>query len=77
MLTFDMFGQFTWNYGNRFFIETAEGNFVWSDPDYPGGNNTILPFQGDYEKWCRVENIPYGRDKGYHKIGDYCGKYVW
>lgn len=34
MLTLDTIGSFTWNYNKMFFIETKEGNFEWSDPEY-------------------------------------------
>lgn len=69
-------GYFTWNFGNNFFIETSQGNFTWSDPDYPGGTNEIQKFYGTYRDWIKAENISYGRDKGTHKIRDYCGEAV-
>lgn len=37
-------GEFTWDFGQLFFIETDKGNFIWSDPDY-GGNNTLTPYE--------------------------------
>ncbi len=64
--------SFTWSFNHSFFVETNEGNFVWSDPEY-GGDNTIRKFNGDYKKWCKKEKIPFGRDKGMHTIGEYCG----
>lgn len=64
-------GTFTWSFGELFFIETEAGNFVWSDPEY-GGDNTIVPFKGDYNKWAREMSIPFGRDKGKHIISEYC-----
>ena len=75
MINLDTVAEFTWNYGNEFFLETSEGNYVWFDPDYQG-NNTIVEFQGNYKLWCEVNNIPFGRDKGKHRIGDYCGNEV-
>ena len=75
-LTIDDAAEFTWGYGQEFFLTTAKGNFVWSDPDY-GGNNTIQPFSGSYMDWCKKRaHIPFGRDKGKHFIRDYCGKDV-
>jgi hypothetical protein len=68
----DIVGHFTWSYGERFFIETSEGNFVWSDPDYDG-DNTLRRFHGGYSDWCKDVGIPYGRDKGRHVLRMYCG----
>ena len=75
-LTLDTVGQFGFSFYHKFFIETAIGNFVWSDPDYPGGDNTIIPFDGNLKDFCKQEGIPYVRDKGTHIIGEYCGKNV-
>lgn len=72
MLTLDTYGLFSWDFGNKFHIETAVGNFEWSDPEYPGGDNTIKPC-GPYEEWRKKQ---YARDKGRHKIRDYCGDKV-
>jgi len=63
-------GDFTWDFGCHFFIETNKGNFIWSDPDY-NGDNTIVPFDGNYNDW--LPRGMYGRSKGLHKIGSYCG----
>lgn len=76
MLTLDDVAEFTFNFINKFFMETDKGNFVWDCPDYPGGNNTIKPFDGSYKDWCRFEGIPYGRCKGKHTIRNYCGNEV-
>jgi len=37
----NLVGEFTWDFGNKFYIETKIGNFVWStfDPDYNGNNS--------------------------------------
>ncbi len=67
--------DWTYGFGQVFFLETAKGNFEWSDPDY-GGDNTIRPFEGTYAEWCEKEGIPYGRGKGKRTIGDYCGSDV-
>ena len=64
-------GHFTWSFGREFHIETPVGNFVWSDPDY-NGDNTIKPC-GTYSEWCYQTGLEYGRCKGDHYIGDYCG----
>lgn len=77
MLTINDWAHFTWSYGYAFFLETKDkGNWIWNDPDYPGGNGTIVRFHGGYEQWIKEIGIPYGRDKGFHRIGDYCGKDV-
>jgi len=68
-------GDFTWFWGETFFIETSEGNFIWSDPDYDG-DNTIKPINMSYEQYCKNSKVPYGRDKGTHVIENYCGKNV-
>jgi hypothetical protein len=76
MLTKDevanLVGEFTWDFGCYFFIETSEGNFIWSDPDYQG-DNTIKATNLSYEQWITEKNI-FGRSKGKHIIGHYCGK---
>jgi hypothetical protein len=69
MLELDDEGDFTWDFGMHFFIETLKGNYIWSDPDY-NGDNTIKRFNGEiYQYFGRS----YGRDKGKHTIRDYCG----
>ncbi len=68
-------GDFTWFWGQTFFIETSEGNFIWSDPDY-NGDNTIRSTNESLEQYCKNSNVPCGRDKGTHVIENYCGKNV-
>ena len=63
-------GEFTWNYGSTFFIQTKEGNYVWRAKSY-NGDGTVRPFAGSYADWCKHESIPFGRDKGLHEIADY------
>ncbi len=65
-------GNFTWSFGQEFFIETSLGNYVWNDPDY-GGDNTMKRFEGEYSDWIEEAGIPYGRDKGVKFISTYCG----
>lgn len=65
-----MIREFTWNFGNQFFIETEEGNFIWSDPSY-NGDNTIRKYNGSLEDYF---GNSFGRDKGKHYISDYCGE---
>ncbi len=62
-------GEFTWDFGHLFVIQTRFGMFVWSDPGY-GGDNTVRPYEGRFKDFF----YPYGRDKGIHNIGTYCGK---
>ena len=71
-INLDAVGNFTWLWGQYFFIETNHNNYVWSDPEY-GGDDTIRPYDGSLEKFCNELNIPLGRDKGRHVIRDYCG----
>ena len=57
-------------------------HYVWSDPGYPGGDNTIRPFKGTVTDWYRIVGVPVsigGRYKGQHILKNYCGpdvKYV-
>lgn len=76
MIDLETRGSFTWNFGNEFFIETPDGNYTWSSPEYHGGTNEIKKFNGDYKKWCEDSNFPFGRDKGSHIIKEYCGDKV-
>lgn len=43
-------GDFTWDFGQNFFIETPIGNCVWSDPDYYG-DSTICSFNGTIQNY--------------------------
>ncbi len=80
-LTIDMY--FCWAFDKYFLLSLVDHNrpeynnyqyhYVWSDPDYPGGDNTIRPFFGTYRDWCKVVGIPYGRSKGHHIVEKYCG----
>lgn len=64
-------GDFTWDFGCNFFIETAVGNFVWSDPSYTG-NNTFRRFNGTHDDY--VKSGYYGRSKGKMFISEKCGE---
>lgn len=70
----NLIGDFTWDFGRQFFIETNKGNFVWSDPDY-NGDNKLTPYDGSYKDW--IKSPRYGRDKGKHRIGDYCENFIY
>lgn len=74
-ITLDTIGKFTFSFHHRFHIETENGNFEWSNPDYPDGDNTIQPC-GDYNQWCKEIGIAFGRSKGTHSIRKYCGENV-
>lgn len=62
-------GEFTWDFGNNFFIETDKGNFIWCAAKY-GGNNSMHPTKKTVKQFF---GEGYGRSKGSHKISDYCG----
>lgn len=64
-------GEFTWSFNRFFHIETSQGCFEWSDPEY-GGDNSIRRTV-KYEDWIKQHKIPYGRDKGFHIIENYVG----
>lgn len=68
-----MIGHFYFSFGKEFFIETNNGNFVWNNPDYGDGDNTVKPFKGTLKQWIKSCNIPYCRDKGSKLIGNYIG----
>lgn len=68
----ELVGDFTWDFGHEFFIETNDGNFIWSDPEY-GGNNTIRSTKKSIRQHFGKS---HGRDKGKHYIKDYCGSEV-
>jgi len=74
-LTLETVAEFIWFWNDKFFLETPCGNFVWSNPEYDG-DNTIVPFEGSIENFCKKIGIPYGRDKGRHTIGGYCCEYL-
>ena len=64
-------GSFTWDFGYYFFIETAIGNFVWEER-----SNTITQVNYKLGDWVKINEIPFGRDKGSHIIGEYCGDFT-
>ncbi len=68
----DSVGDFTWDFGQKFFVETEYGNFVWSDPDY-NGDNSFTKYEGTYEDWMPAVSGRFGRSKGKHIIRQYCG----
>lgn len=76
MLNLDSIAEFTWFWGHKFFLESVDGNYIWSDPEYPGGDNTIRPYSGTLDDYLKETGIPYGRDKGTHTIRGYCGDEV-
>jgi hypothetical protein len=69
-------GEFTWDFSQQFFIETAEGNFVWSDPDYQG-DGSIRKYAGSFQDWIKADQGGFGRSKGTHIIGSYCGDFIF
>lgn len=68
-------GELTWSFGDLFFFETPEQNYVWSDPDY-NGSDKLWKTNLTYTKWCKQVGIPFGRDKGRRAtdIGGEAGK---
>lgn len=76
MLNLDSEAKFVHGFGCMFFLETTEENYVWSDPEYPNGDNTIKKFNGTVKQWLEVNQIPFGRSKGTHKVREYCGENV-
>lgn len=68
MINANTIGEFTWDFGQEFFIETDVGNFVYSDPDY-NGDNTVKETGQTYSEWIAPQ---YGRDKGKTFVGSRC-----
>ena len=69
-----LFGDFTWDFGQEFYITTSKGNFIWSDPDYNGSGqlkSTTLTYREFIGKGYS------GRSKGNHNIGNYCGDFSY
>lgn len=67
----------TWNFANEYFFETREGNFIWSCPEYPGGDNTLRKVDRSYDDWISDKGrnrSTIGRSKGIQFIGRYLGK---
>lgn len=64
--------EFSWTFGEDFFVETPFGNFIWNNPDY-GGDNSFRYFDGPLRKYVEQANIPFVRCKGKHLVLDYCG----
>jgi len=69
-LTIDDVVDITWNFGDRFLLQTADAAYVWYSPDY-GGDNTIHKYGGDPSNF--TEPGFAGRYKGQHTIRRYCG----
>ena len=75
-LNLDADAKFCWCFGCDFLLETAEGNFIWSNPDYPGGDNTIKKFDGGLNEFLADQGTEFARNKGKHVIREYCGENV-
>lgn len=75
-MNFDTIADFTWFWNDEFFLETDEGNYIWSSPEY-NGDNTIRRYNGSLSDYISNEaGCSFGRDKGRHRIRDYCGDSV-
>jgi len=75
-MNLDEIARFIWFWNDKFFVEAESGNYIWSDPSYPNGNNTIRPYKGTCKDYCESSGVEFGRDKGSHRIAEYCGPYV-
>ena len=72
MIDLDSIAEFTWDFGQNFILKVDNRFYIWSDPDY-NGDNTIRPLKGTFAEYFRGF---FGRDKGTHRISDYCGQDV-
>ena len=62
--------------GHDCFLETEQGNFVWSDPEY-GGDNTLRPHTGLLSDFIeRIKPAVIGMALGKKSIQDCCGDRV-
>ena len=66
-------GKFTWFYNHKFFVETKLGDFIWSDPEYPEGDNTFTPYLGGINQFLKEQGVSVAKYKGEHQIKIYCG----
>lgn len=66
-------GNFTWFWNDKFFIETTEGCFVWSDPSYYGSNE-LMEYTGSFADYLNeIGESNDVRDMGGFNIKTYCG----
>ena len=72
-INLDSVGEFTWGFGSKFLIQVGSDYYTWSDPEY-NGTNEIRPFNGSPQNFTSKGFC--GRDKGIHRIRDYCGEMV-
>lgn len=56
-------GTFYWSYRDEYFIETKEGNFVWSCPSQ-FGDNSFRRYGGTLKQWCKENEVPCTKNKG-------------
>lgn len=75
MITKESYAEFTWLWNDEFFLESGDGNGIWSNPDYDG-TNVIRPYDGSYADYLKEIGLSYGRCKGLHKVESYCGSEV-
>jgi hypothetical protein len=75
MLTLQHEAQFIWLFDDEFFVETPVGDFIWSDEGY-NGTGTMRPTDLSYGDYCKKKGISFGRAKGKHLVGEYCGNEV-
>lgn len=68
-LTSSTSGEFTWDFGQTFYVRTDEGNFIFSDPVY-NGDNTLRETNQTYDEW--IDTGAWGRDKGMRNLGAWC-----
>jgi hypothetical protein len=67
--------EFRYGFGMYFILKNCDDDkyYLWLDPEY-SGDNTIKPYVGNPKN--HVSKGFGGRNKGIHKVIDYCGKDV-
>jgi hypothetical protein len=69
-------GHFTWSQGKEWLVETDLGNFIWSDPNYGDGDDTLTFFEGGHDEFYALAGVQpeVCKDKGDNLILNKCGQ---
>lgn len=67
---------FTQSWNHQFFVETKYGNFIYSDPNYPNGNNTLTLYNGSFQDFLKEKKLLTVRTKGEFLIKEFCNPLV-
>ena len=86
MLDINSVAAFSWAFNELYLVQPlgTKDLYLWSNPEYPNGNNTIkklaTPYPSSLAEWQALYRthlgIDFVRDKGTHLISRYCGDTV-